>query len=179
VGAPTFPVHVGAQAVRFAEMIDDGHLATVDPLGIGGLLIDALRIEQLLRQRAVSGDGLLLAILAAARDGLGAYERTGELRLPAADRLAFRELGLSIGLHGVSAMRRTIEDEPERFSSGPELRSALDSFAAYVPLGSEIEAFWLEPSHQETSTWTEHRNINEVMLATSLVPEGFLGPIRD
>jgi hypothetical protein len=43
-----------------------------------------------------------------------------------------------------------------------------------VALGSEIKSFWLDPEHRETHLWAEHRDINEVMLATSLVPAGFL-----
>jgi len=38
----------------------------------------------------------------------------------------------------------------------------------------EIEAFWRDPEHQRVTTWTEHQDINEVMLATSLAPDGFL-----
>jgi hypothetical protein len=33
---------------------------------------------------------------------------------------------------------------------------------------------WFDAEHQQPRTWSEHRDINEVMLATSLVPEGFL-----
>jgi hypothetical protein len=39
----------------------------------------------------------------------------------------------------------------------------------------------LAPAHRETSLWAEHRDINDVMLATSLMPEGFLragAPLR-
>ena len=35
-------------------------------------------------------------------------------------------------------------------------------------------AFWLEPRHREVDTWKEHRDISEVMLATSLLPDGVL-----
>ena len=44
----------------------------------------------------------------------------------------------------------------------------------YLPLRDEIETFWRNPEQQRASTWTEHQDINEVMLATSLAPEGFL-----
>ena len=37
-----------------------------------------------------------------------------------------------------------------------------------------IEDFWLDPAHWQLTSWDEHRDINEVMLATSLLPEGFL-----
>ena len=32
----------------------------------------------------------------------------------------------------------------------------------------------MHPAHRDTESWREHEDINEVMLATSLAPEGFL-----
>jgi hypothetical protein len=43
-----------------------------------------------------------------------------------------------------------------------------------MPFGERIESFWRDPEHRQSLAWSEHRDINEVMLATSLVPEGFL-----
>jgi len=50
----------------------------------------------------------------------------------------------------------------------------IEALSPYVELGSKIQSFWLDPEHRETRTWSEHRDINDVMLATSLVPAGFL-----
>ncbi len=44
----------------------------------------------------------------------------------------------------------------------------------FVPLSEIIEGFWLEPRNREAITWVAHREINMVMLATSLAPEGYL-----
>jgi hypothetical protein len=55
-----------------------------------------------------------------------------------------------------------------------ELETLLSGFSSFAPLGSEIEAFWLLSEHQASATWAAHRDINEVMLATALRPEGFL-----
>jgi hypothetical protein len=44
----------------------------------------------------------------------------------------------------------------------------------YVELREYIENYWLYIEHQHTDSWTEHRDINEVMLATSLAPDGML-----
>ena len=41
-------------------------------------------------------------------------------------------------------------------------------------MADEIESFWRNPEHRNTDAWSVHRDINEVMLATSLAPEGFL-----
>jgi hypothetical protein len=38
----------------------------------------------------------------------------------------------------------------------------------------EIEKFWLEPRNRQALSWTEHRDINSVMLATSLALESYL-----
>jgi hypothetical protein len=44
----------------------------------------------------------------------------------------------------------------------------------YLPLAGIIERFWLDNKNREDGNWQEHRDINMVMLATSLAPEGFL-----
>ena len=52
----------------------------------------------------------------------------------------------------------------------------------YAGLGQHIENFWRDPENQHSETWTEHRDINEVMLATSLAPDGLLvllPPLRE
>jgi hypothetical protein len=87
---------------------------------------------------------------------------------PAHRRLAFRELGLAIGLAAVPTIRAALE--------GPGLTAsdALAELSRCTALGEEIEAFWLRPEHRECSTWREHLDIDDVMLATSLTPEGFL-----
>jgi hypothetical protein len=143
------------EAAELAAMIPD-ELATDDPLGIGGLLADAWRVEQLARDGAISGPGLRDRLLEAALVGLRSLG-PGTFRGPADYRLAFRELGLAIGLAAV-----------------PLLGDVAAGLSRFVPLHEEIEAFWLDPDHQRVSSWIDHRHINEVMLATSLVPYGFL-----
>jgi hypothetical protein len=54
------------------------------------------------------------------------------------------------------------------------LRPELQELRKFVPLRDALEAFWLQPENQATQTWQHHADINEVMLATSLVPDGFL-----
>jgi len=92
----------------------------------------------------------------AAATGLHLLSREQDLRAPASYRLGFRELGLAIGL----AAAERIDD--------PRL-------TPHLPLRSKIESFWLDPKNRATSTWLDHADINDVMLATSLVPDGFLG----
>jgi hypothetical protein len=44
----------------------------------------------------------------------------------------------------------------------------------HVPLGKAIKRFWLDSRNKKARTWIEHREINMVMLATSLEPRAFL-----
>ena len=159
---------------HFGVMIRDGQWATDDPLGIGGLLVDAYRLHQLLQQGALADEELRGELLAAALNGLQHYVQRGESALPTEYRLAFRELGLVIGLHAVERMWQTAADRNAATPAHPELRAQLEALRRYLPLASEIESFWRNPEHRRATTWLEHRDINDVMLATGLAPEGFL-----
>ncbi len=162
------------EAARFESMIEAGDWVTTDPLGLGGLLMDAYRVEQLIGCAMLSKDELLYTLLAASREGLRRYAGQGDFRQPASRRLAFRELGLTIGLHAIELMEREAQVKPQRFRDRSRLQALIEALGPYVSLGSELESFWLDPERREDRTWTEHRDINEVMLATSLVPEGCL-----
>jgi len=70
--------------------------------------------------------------------------------------------------------RAFAEAHPERFPRGSTAHQQLQVLMRYAPLRIEIESFWRDPEHRHTQIWAEHRDINEVMLATSLAPEGFL-----
>lgn len=154
----------------FAAIAARGDWESADPLGIGGLLADAGRVAQLAQEGAVDDEGLLERLLAAARAGLDCYAASGQLRDPAQHRLAFRELGLAIGLHAVPLIAR------EHLPANPAARAQLDALLRHVPLGNEIESFWCNPAHRAGDTWRAHRDINEVMLATRLLSAGFLLP---
>ena len=71
-------------------------------------------------------------------------------------------------------MQRTIEQHPENFSNQLELHAKLSGLERFLPLLELIESFWLEPINQQSHSWTGHRDINTVMLATSLAPDGYL-----
>jgi len=100
--------------------------------------------------------------------------REDPLRLPAEYRLAFRELGLSIGLRAVERLKALIVQNPGLFDTTPLLLSRLERLMQYAPLREEIETFWRASTNREANTWTEHRDINMIMLATSLAPDGYL-----
>jgi hypothetical protein len=159
---------------QYAAMLKRGELATADPLGLGGLLIDAYRVQQLMQQGTLPDAQLLNRLLDAALTGLQHYAQSGELQLPVKHRLAFRELGLAIGLHAVERLHQAANHESEHAATSPQLRAQLQALMQYLPLRDEIEAIWRDPEQQRAATWTGHRDINEVMLATSLAPDGFL-----
>ena len=147
---------------------------TDDPLGIGGLLSDACRLAQLLIRTNLRESDRLVSLLRDAEVGLEAFVRSRPLNASADYRLAFRELGLSIGLHAIVRMQRTIEQHAENFSNQHELHARLSGLARFLPLVELIERFWLAMDDQQSNSWTGHRDINTVMLATSLAPEGYL-----
>jgi hypothetical protein len=173
--APAPEEDLAGMRAELHGMIDRHALATDDLLGLGGLLVDAYRVEQLNRQHPALADAELVdALLAAAHTGL-THPTTGTaLRLPAARRLAFRELGLAIGLAAVESMAAAAARDPASFAGGAGARRIVGALARAVPLRAQIESFWLRPEHRAAATWLDHLDINEVMLATSLVPDGFL-----
>jgi len=137
-----------AAIADYEAMASKMELSTTDPLGIGGLLIDAARATGALERE----------LLAAATDGLEHFAEARSLDQPADRRLAFRELGLAIGLEAIRLAR----------PNDATLRS-------FAPLRVAIEDFWRDPNHRRNATWLEHRDINDVMLATALYPNGFCG----
>jgi hypothetical protein len=130
-----------------------------------GSSADAYRVAQLGFAAAHDHD-LVESLLAAARVGIQHYVEQTDLRMPADARLAFRELGLAIGL-------AAIEGDAWRGATHAA-RRWLDQLSRYLPLRPEIESFWLQPTNRQAGSWLQHADINDVMLATSLSPEGFL-----
>ncbi len=143
--------------------------ATDDPLGIGALLTSAYRLAAMMLDHGVEGGELLEGIVAAVEVGLAAYARGEPLAEPVSRRLAFRELGLAIGLHALERMlARTAR--PQR------VLKRLADLAGYLPLAGRIDDFWCAVGNRQEPTWRAHGDINAVMLATSLAPGGYLGP---
>jgi hypothetical protein len=159
-----------AREVAEASAIAAGRSwATADPLGIGGLLCDAARLAGMVARGASEWRELLLQLVEESLASLTVFERSGLLAHPTSRRLAFRELGLSIGLHA-------IDDAAPSMAGDSELRPLLREASAWQALADEIERTWSDPRARRGSPWTEHGDINAVMLATSLHPRGFLGP---
>ena len=148
---------------------------TDDPLGIGGMLCDASRVAQLVATGNRDLAGLLGKVLDAALKGLDLFMAGATLKEPAGKRLAFRELGLCIGLHGAGQADGIVQGNPGLFPAHDTLTGQLAALEHYLPLGERIESFWMEDGNRSAPSWSEHREINMVMLATSLAPGVFLG----
>lgn len=149
-------------------------LTTDDPLGIGGLLSDAFRLFQLMLYHQLPLKDTFFRVLDAAGEGLHTFMLSDTLSYPAQYRLAFRELGLSIGLHALERIESMQNAHPEIFKGDTPTERQIAGMEQYLPLCETIEAFWLTPTHQQNPAWQEHIDINTVMLATSLAPDGYL-----
>lgn len=174
LGDPHADIYLGKEIAEMTAMCEGLTWTTDDALGIGGLLSDAFRLAQLMLSSNLREPDRLASLLRDAEVGLEAFVRSRSLNASADYRLAFRELGLSIGLHAIVKMQRIIEQHPEKFSNPQELQASLSGLGCFLPLRESIEAFWLEPGNQQSHSWTGHRDINSVMLATSLAPDGYL-----
>jgi hypothetical protein len=132
----------GSALVRFTRLFDQSELFTADPLSVGCLWIDSLALTRL-------GDFARAERLTeAAWDGVEAWLETSPFQRSLSHRVAFRELGLLIGLKA----------------------------AGFTPrLAHAIEMTWADPDVADNERWREYRDINEVMLATALWPNGWVG----
>ena len=165
---------LNAEIADMADICKGKNWATDDPLGIGGLLCDACKLAQLIVNESFEQTGLMEDLLDSSLLGLESYARNNSLNLPADYRLAFRELGLAIGLQAVEKLQGLIGGNPDLFDKKHPLHLRIENLMRYAPLGEVIEKFWRERTNREASSWTEHCDINMVMLATSLAPDGYL-----
>jgi len=137
---PTQPEGNGldqASEALFA-LCQDGDWTTDDPLGVGGLLFDACRLCQLIREEQLRELGLLEAVIKGCRNGLMLLLDRGYLNWPIPHRLAFRELGLAIGLRALPVIADAVEKNRSTFESRPALPRTIDLLLPYESLGDEI-----------------------------------------
>jgi hypothetical protein len=144
---------------------------TDDPLGLGGLLFDACRLCQLPGEQRPGDARLLEEITGACHRGLVALLAGRHLNRPASHRLPFRELGLAIGLRALPLLA---DSSGKNKIGRPGLQRALEQLLPYASLGEEIIRVWLPYAQHRDGNWRAHENINDVMLATALIPDAFL-----
>lgn len=165
---------LNSEIAEMANICERKNWATDDPLGIGEILSSAYKLAQLIITEGFEQADLLDVLLDSSLLGLQSYEKKNSLKLPANYRLAFRELGLSVGLRAIEKLLVLIKQTSRDFTRKQRLHSRTESLMPYVPLSDIIETYWLEPTNRQTSEWMTHRDINMVMLATSLAPDGYL-----
>ncbi|HUH66347.1 MAG TPA: hypothetical protein VLZ07_07930 [Syntrophales bacterium] len=157
-----------------ADICEGKTWATDDPLGLGELLSIACRLAQLMTDSDHEWQELLNDFLDSSITGLRLFERRSPLKLPADYRLAFRELGLSIGLHASERLQELTKQSPRNVDMTRRVHSQTEDLKRYMPLSNAIEAYWLDEANRKTTGWIGHFDINMVMLATSLAPEGYI-----
>ena len=173
-GAELFSVsgaHLQSEIAQMASLCQKMQWETSDSLGIGGLLCDALATAQLHLQGVAGPLPCLHTLLKDGLSGMDACIKNPSFRSPPEFRLAFRELGMTIGLHAVQKLAVLVKDHPEAFT---EAIGKMQVFEEYYGWCDIIEDFWLAHENQQVRTWTDHRDINQVMLAASLLPDGYL-----
>ena len=171
----TDPYGLDDEISDLAHMCRGENWTTADPLGLGGLLADAWRLARLQKGGStIPLPGLLQEMLEAAAVGLSIYTRNNSMHLPASHRLAFRELGLAIGLQAVERLDWMATSSQDVIKNESRLAALVEAIKEHMPLRWRIIQFWLKPENREVASWTEHEDINMVMLASSLAPEGFL-----
>ena len=155
----TATLGLATEARELARLCAERRWATEDPLGAGGLLLDALGLARLVAEGRTDLEALLAHVLEDCAVSLAAVAQADFVGLRASRRLAFRELGLALGLHAIAPL-------------GEHADVAL--LERYVPLAKALEDFWLQSANQAASTWTAHADINSVTLAAALAPRGSL-----
>lgn len=124
------------QVEKMLNLAKSIQLPTTDPLGMGEMLVYAYRLFQM-----EDNQDFIPKVLEAVRFGLTTFNKS-------AHSLAFRELGLAIGLDASKGMGK---------------------LKSYWEINQYLVDYWL--NHRD---WKEHKDINQVMLATSLQPKEFL-----
>jgi hypothetical protein len=147
---------------------------TDDPLGLGGLLFDAGRLCQLLDNEQFDDIHLLEDILGACRNGLTGLLAGRYLNQPVSYRLAFRELGLAIGLKALPIIPDVMKKTKGLLESRTAVQRVVDQLSRYESLSEEIVSVWLPHAQSQDQIWKSHQDINDVMLATALIPDMFL-----
>ena len=165
---------LGAAIESLALLCHQRNWTTDDPLGLGGLLFDACRLCRLPGEDALNDARLLEELVDACRNGLKAFLGGRQLSRPASHRLAFRELGLAIGLRALPMIADGISKDRRRFGSGCALPRSVDLLLPHESLSENIVSFWTSHAQHPDANWLAHRNINDVMLATALIPDTFL-----
>jgi len=140
-------------------LCEEKNWESTDPLGLGGLSRNIVRSVELDRQVALPESVKPQKLFQDLYRGLGTFASQSELDSPAEYRLAFRECGLSLGLRIIDGYRDKLAE------NGLDV-NRLDEI---LPMAETIEDFWSETENREHASYRDHRFINDVTLASSLL----------
>jgi hypothetical protein len=163
---------LSAAVDSLAALCRQQNWTTDDPLGLGGLLFDACRICQLLSNERPGDAQLLQEIMQACCNSLAALLAARHLDRPLSHRLPFRELGLAIGLSTLPTIAAITDGQG--FERRAALSRAVDLLLPHQSIGEQIVRTWLPRAQQPDANWQAHQDINDVMLATALIPGTFI-----
>ena len=172
--ADSAPTNLSAAIESLAALCEHKDWTTDDSLGLGGLLFDACRLCQLANEERSNDIRLLEEILDACGNGFKAFLAGYNPNRPASHRLAFRELGLAIGMRALPIIANAVVKRKIGVGNRPALRRAMDFLQRHESLGDEIVSTWLPHAQHQDESWQAHQDINQVMLATALIPDTFL-----
>jgi hypothetical protein len=94
----------------------------------------------------------------ARRNGLTAFLASPQLSRPASLRLAFRELGLAIGLRALPMIANAIREDRSSFGRSSALRRSIELLPPYDSLSERIIDFWASCAQHQDAGWQAHRN---------------------
>ena len=144
---------------QFAYLCQSKSWSTIDPLGLGILLANVKQSATIMKQKEELPASMHpRKLLDESIYGLESFSSHFNNAIDANQRLAFRECGLSHGLRVLWKNR----DSVSQFV--PEI----DALDRYMHLVDAIEDFWSQQENRQGPTWTDHLDINAVMLAASL-----------
>jgi hypothetical protein len=164
-----------SQVEDLGAMCAGRHWTTSDELGIGCMLISACHVAQLVASGSVPDEGLLELLLSDSVSSLRAFAPGKRFSYPAEHRLGFREFGLAIGLRAVANIEQTLGSQPQPFRNPHRLFTIIELLQEFCDIHQTIVDFWLAPPNRAVRSWLDHADINNVMLATSLAPDAYLG----
>ncbi len=95
--------------------------------------------------------GLLETVVESALLGMKSFAKNETLEYPADYRLAFRELGLSIGLSAVENVRRRSRRIQSYCMGIVPLQRRIEELMGYMPLRETIEQFWMDGKNRQAS----------------------------
>ncbi len=172
--APESIIYLDSLKQDFQDLCQNMSWFTTDALGIGGLLLNtAITAELSLNKKPLPPNIRPGYLFAESLAGIQAYSKLEFNRLKPADiRLPFRECGLSLGFRVLYGIRNRHQSLDMDFSE----------LGKFLYLVEDIEDFWCDPDNQQSQTWSAHRDINEVTLASSILaryhPHAFCFPGR-